>query len=159
MRWIRSVKIAMAAASLGLVVSTGVADERDDVAVNMTGNWRVVQYSYNNRVIPPGNMTIYISGNKMTFLGPNNAGAVSIALDVSKSPTWFDLIDNSDRGHHVYRGICELNGDRLKLAYSFTGHERPTRFGGDRMILMELVREGSLTTQPTTSTTAATTKP
>jgi uncharacterized protein (TIGR03067 family) len=157
MRWIRLVKIALVTASFWLAVSITLADQPGDFATNMSGSWRVMRYSYNNRTIPSGNLTIYISGDKMTFLSAGNAGATNFKLDVSRAPAWFDLIDNSE-GRRVYKGICTVNGDRMTLAYNTNGGERPSRFGGDKMIVMELVRDGSLTTQPTTNS-AVTTRP
>jgi uncharacterized protein (TIGR03067 family) len=156
------VKIALLTASLGLAVRPTIAGgpgEPADLAAGMTGAWRVVRYSYNNRVLPTGDLTIYISGNKMTFVSKGNSGATGFKLDVSKCPAWFDLVDSSE-GRRVYKGICMLDGDRLTLAYSTVGGDRPGRFGGGKMILMELARDGSQTTQPaTTTTTAPTTRP
>ncbi len=120
---VASVAALVSAASLLVSGTSSVADE--DPA-KLAGNWTVDSFEFN------GTPVAEMMGAIREFTGENytltpKSGQTykgTFKLDPTQTPKQIDLV-LSDR---TLRGIYELDGAQLKLAYALEGDARPTEF-------------------------------
>jgi uncharacterized protein (TIGR03067 family) len=139
-------------AALTGVVAAGTAGKPDGLSARMRGTWKVVKTSENGREVAGRKSTMSVSGNKMTLTWNDDVSASTFKVDDTKSPAWID-VKTGDR--EPRKGLIEITGDTMRLAYEPADDKRPAGFESDGVFVIELVRDGSATTRPTTATAPA----
>jgi uncharacterized protein (TIGR03067 family) len=154
----KKISLGLVAIGVGLFGSGVYADPPGDVLAEMRGTWKSTKTAGGPGAVALGDVTITVSGTKMTISDGVGTGVARLKVDASKSPVWIDLIRGTEgkSAEETTKGICEIHGETLKLAWATDGGERPPNFSGEKGVALELVREGSATTQAATSGPATT---
>jgi len=84
-------------------------------------------------------------GRREMASGLSNAGWKACTLDASTSPKSIDITGFAGKDNEktkTYRGIYELDSNRLQICYAESGRQRPTQFesnGNDNLIVCERI--------------------
>jgi len=148
-----SMRIALFVFGLMLLGAPSVADDRE----SLIGTWEVTVFQDDGRDRlerlgagpakkdqPPRVAKLIFTGDECYLIrgdgrrelasGLANAGWKSCTLDSSTIPKTINIIGfagkESDRTK-TYRGIYEIEDDRLRICYAESGPNRPTKFESD----------------------------
>src|SRR5262249_26646385 len=81
--------------------------------------WRLTGYEEGGKVVPPENFTGSLTLTETTFVFKSGKRVLTgnFTIDPSRKPKWIDesSIDETTGGGLVFKGIYELDGDRLRL--------------------------------------------
>jgi uncharacterized protein (TIGR03067 family) len=118
------------ACACGLLLSAVRAEDKPaGDREKLQGNWAVTSWQRGGqRVSPDIAMTarFTFAGDKLTILtGKDTKTEATIKLDPDKKPKEIDV---DLGGNNVRKGIYQLDGDDLKVAYGEFGNLRPKEF-------------------------------
>jgi uncharacterized protein (TIGR03067 family) len=115
-------KLAVVLAFLVLAAEEKKSDEE-----LIQGGWIVVSGEQGGEKLPErvvkGFLLTFASGGKLTVLDHGDSKESTFKLDAAKKPKQIDMTADDKSG----KGICELDGDSLKICMSEEG-DRPTEF-------------------------------
>lgn len=134
--------LALLAAALAALSAAGFPPipkpkERKFDLKALEGRWTVVKYEYvaatrltqstiyQRVAITPTTWTQFQRGTGKAILGP----VYSLKVDGTKSPPWVDMtLQNAGKATGERRGVLELKGDQLTVAYSLNNQRaRPEK--------------------------------
>jgi uncharacterized protein (TIGR03067 family) len=108
---------------------TAKQDSVKEELKKLQGAWRLAGYEEGGKVFAPGkinpNDSITFTKTTFTFKSGKRVLTGTFSIDPSKKPKW---IDEASKGGLEFKGIYEVNGDRLRLFLEAPGKERPTEF-------------------------------
>jgi uncharacterized protein (TIGR03067 family) len=126
-------------------LSAGGQDANKKVLEQLQGDWQMEKAIQGGKPAPEEK----VQGSIMTFKGEKitvkeakrvNPEEVTFTIDASKKPSTIDITPPNDQ---AVKGIFQLEGDTLKLAFSRPGSERPTEFAapeGSQIVFIQLRR-------------------
>lgn len=145
----RVATLVTALAIAGLAAAGDSAADKKALA-DLQGEWKMVKAESNGKPLPEEKVartTLVVDGNTMYFQdGEKKQEEVTITLDVSKKPHAIDITPTRKDAAKAIQGIFRREGDRLTIAFTRRGGERPTEFaapaGGEKIVtVMELERK------------------
>jgi uncharacterized protein (TIGR03067 family) len=96
----------------------------------MQGTWKVVQAVRHGEELAAEKrepLRLVVKDNQITMRGGDRDEEATFTLDAGKKPRQFDLIPKGDDAKKIL-GIYEINKDTMRMAWSMSGEERPSKF-------------------------------
>ncbi|MEX0675880.1 MAG: TIGR03067 domain-containing protein [Pirellulales bacterium] len=120
--------LSLAALAACALLLPGLVDARaaDADQEKLQGKWKVESFEFNGAPVDALKDAVRDFKDEKYSLTPASGEVFNgtVKLDSSKNPKQIDLLLN-DR---TLKGIYEIDGDTLKIAYALEGDERPTEF-------------------------------
>jgi uncharacterized protein (TIGR03067 family) len=118
--------------------AAGRAHDAKDKAVKeelkaLSGAWEGVTAVRDGKDLPkpPGGIKMILDDTRMLRFGDKVIVAGKITVDPAASPRTMDVMATEGEGKGAsVKGIYELKGDMLKIAFADVGKERPADFNG-----------------------------
>jgi uncharacterized protein (TIGR03067 family) len=137
--------LLIAAAVLGLAAEAQKDDDKKELG-KLKGNWTVTSYERDKRQLPAEKakeIKYSVMDEKLILkdgIGFTNGKEHALKLDATKKPMQIDITpaDGKNKGK-AFQGICQIEGDTLKVCVAAPGKERPKEFAtkdGSFTILM-----------------------
>jgi len=124
------------------------ADDTKGRKDNLEGTWKLTRVVNDGKEDPKAvGGRVEIRDGKISGFDPENKQTfvISYRLNPDRKPSEIDMkiVEGKDRGRTA-EGIYSLEGDTLKLCYSYAGGKRPREFksaAGEQQICLEMKRD------------------
>jgi uncharacterized protein (TIGR03067 family) len=138
----RSLLVAVVACG---ILGAGSQDANKKALEQLEGVWLMEKGTQAGKPLPEEKVqgaSMSFKGDKISVKGPNQNRneEATFTIDASKKPATIDIMPPNDQ---QVRGIFQVEGDSLKLAFTRPGNERPTEFAapeGSQIVFIQLRR-------------------
>ncbi len=138
-----SLGFVILAAMAGAALRGNVADTDEQM---LQGEWDLASIEVQGKSLPApvgkGGSIIFDKDGKLTLKDPGKPDKVgNYKIDAGKDPKQIDLTLSKDG--EAMQGIYELDGEKLKMAFSAEGHKgkRPGEFKGENILIVVWKRQ------------------
>lgn len=132
LRWTSFVLFAIVAGCQSDAPTEQEEDKKTGASADLVGIWQLVETPKDGDSLPEDrerNIWWEFTGSKIKMIDEDDEAFAEYKVDDSKSPATIDVTFTRGfvRGE-TYLGIFDIQGDRLRLCFGFSGAPRPTDF-------------------------------